>query len=164
MTTINQRIRISKEITLPSGQSITMRKLMLVDFDAVTTLLAAFFLPLSTMVDHIDNDAMRDVLPIALLDIHMAERRETPDHLSVIAFLQLFAPDFTADMLESMDQDDFLCLWHAIIEDNSLPFDTRRPELRNAVAMQIARLAEIEQQMISSQSSIEPTSTHDQQD
>jgi len=161
MQTVATTIRTEWEVILPTGLRVTIRLLRMIDVDNHITiysrLLAGIALMHSMKGDgELTQQVVTDHLAQTCAETYAVERAD--EQIDVLAWLQLFSPALTTDILDDMPHEDLHALLLAIMEDNPSPFALTNPAVHSKLSARIMQILEMTS-LASSDSSTAPAST-----
>jgi len=135
MKTVAQAVRGAREIRLPGGEAVRIRRLRMLDQDHyyyTYALLLNFLTGMwarnpETAETPLTLDDIRENLPDVLMSFYARDRRAEAAHIKVLEWLQLFAPALTVEMVDELQREDVAALIKEIMEDNPHPFALINP-------------------------------------
>jgi len=160
MPTVSSTLRKQREVPLPCGITLTIRRLRLLDQDQhfYGYALLGNFISLTLAGQPLTTAAVRAELAEVIAGFYAQERRQDKEHNIVLEWLQLYIPDLTADIMDDLQPEDCQAIVDVIMEDNPSPFDSGNPMLK---VMQLRLLQPLltESSEITSTASPAPDST-----
>ncbi len=134
--TIHEATHPSREVLLPCGLTVAIRRLPLKEYTICLILYGHLVEPMAVRFQREPTqEEIRQYMPAVL-----AEMGAVPVSAELrLMFLRHFCPGITAEILDAFDMADLEALWVAIWEDNAIPFEQRRLEMIADGSFQKAR-------------------------
>jgi len=143
MKTISQAVARQREIELPCGERVTVRRLRVPDWDrhiyAYSLLLTDLALPPAG--ETLTQEHVTDHLAEVAMGLYAEERNDA--RLVSVEWLQLFVPDIGVELLDELQPEDWQAIIAAMMEDNPVPFALANPKVRQAQLLTMKQLIDI---------------------